>query len=901
MRFLHARIVRTSCVLLLLFLGNATSEAEPIQVFCDGSMPQSVFALEEIGLALKTSIAQHPLSNLADGSESDRIVLATTADVQVLKQMNAVGVQPSADLKPEGFSIRVTAAGTAHTYWVIGADAAGLMYGGLEFAETARIGGLDTVGEVDKNAFMALRGTKFNIPLDVRTPTYTEPCDAAQKNLPEIWNLDFWKEYVDTLARYRYNFVSLWSLHPFPSLVQVPGYDDVALRDVRRSTVDWNEDYDLNGTGFDAPEIVGNYETVKPMSIEDKIAFWREVMRYAKGRNVRFCVVTWNIFVNGTEGKYGITDAIDNLITRDYFRKCVKELLLTYPDLAGVGLTTGENMKGATFDEKEDWAFETYGRGVLDAAAEQPERNFTLIHRQHMTGAKDIARKFQTVIDRKNVDFLFSFKYAQAHVLSSTRQHHHLGFVKDIDGMKTIWTLRNDDNYYFRWGAPDFVREFIQNIPHEVSEGYYYGSDQWIWGREFLSREPQLPRQIELAKHWYHWMLWGRLGYDPTVSNERFIAILAERYPRVSGMDLFTAWQEASMIYPVTTGFHWGALDFQWYIEACKSRPGPAETDSGFHDVNRFITLGPHGGTDNISIPDYVNAVTAGKAVQGTSPIEVVRKLHRHADRALELVDRMPHGGNQELRHTLDDIRAIALLGKYYAHKIHGATELALFRKIEESKHQQVAIAELNSAANYWRRYASLALGQYENPLWTNRVGYCDWRKLFAFVLDDVRTAGGEPEVASMVPTPGGTILQAEAASCHGMHTSSDSTGTFYLERGGNAGPAWIEWTFEAPAEGTYILEVRYTHPGSEERSFDVVVNGNSIGPFIAWNTGGDSIWGWDRMPAQLAKGTNRIRISGDPLPAVDHLNVLPTDGLSPGRGDASLGRLVPTDKCGDE
>ncbi len=52
--------------------------------------------------------------------------------------------------------------------------------------------------------------------------------------------------------------------------------------------------------------------------------------------------------------------------------------------------------------------------------------------------------------------------------------------------MKTIWTLRNDDSYQYRWGAPDFVREFIQNIPHEVSRGYYYGSDQWIWGREFL-------------------------------------------------------------------------------------------------------------------------------------------------------------------------------------------------------------------------------------------------------------------------------------------------------------------------------------------------------------------------------------------------------------------------------
>ena len=99
--------------------------------------------------------------------------------------------------------------------------------------------------------------------------------------------------------------------------------------------------------------------------------------------------------------------------------------------------------------------------------------------------------------------------------------------------MKTIWTLRNDDNYYFRWGAPDFVREFIQNIPYDVSRGFYYGSDQYIWGREFLSRDPETPRQLEVEKHWYHWMLWGRLGYDPQLGNERFIQILQARFPQI--------------------------------------------------------------------------------------------------------------------------------------------------------------------------------------------------------------------------------------------------------------------------------------------------------------------------------------------------------------------------------
>ena len=71
----------------------------------------------------------------------------------------------------------------------------------------------------------------------------------------------------------------------------------------------------------------------------------------------------------------------------------------------------GENMPKANFKKKEQWAFDTYGKGVLDAATEFPDRKITLIHRQHQAGAKDIARQFQPLVRKANTDLLFSFKY----------------------------------------------------------------------------------------------------------------------------------------------------------------------------------------------------------------------------------------------------------------------------------------------------------------------------------------------------------------------------------------------------------------------------------------------------------------------------------------------------------
>jgi hypothetical protein len=630
---------------------------------------------------------------------------------------------------------------TSEAITVSGGGAGGVLYGGLELAEQIRLGGVEGVAPMERTPHFALRGVKFNTPLDVRTPSYTDMGDSAQANIATVWDFDFWREYLDQLARHRYNYVSLWSLHPFPSLVKVPEYPDVALADVQRSTAKFAELYSTRTEDLGTPEILGQVETLKKLSIDEKIAFWQRVMAYAKDRNIDFYIVTWNLYTYGTGGKYGITGEITNPVTADYFRKSVAALFRTYPLLRGIGVTAGENLGNAnsSFQAKEDWLFATYGQGVLDAAREHPGRKIRFIHRQHETKAADIARTFAPLRANPDIDFVFSFKYAQAHVMSATTQTFHREFVDSLDGLKTLWTLRNDDALMLRWGAPDFVREFITNMPTDPTLGVYYGSDMWVWGREFLSKDPTLAGQLEIEKHWLDWLLWGRMSYDPTLTNDRLVGLVGDRFPGVDATTLLRAWQHASLVYPLVTGFHWGQFDFQWYVEACFSRPQPAQTASGFHDVNRFITLGVHPGTNNISIPKYVEAVVAGKAIEGTTPLEVADALDSHADRAVVTANQS--ATDPELRQTLADISAMALLGKYYAAKIRGATELALFRTTGKAAHQETSVSHLSKAKDYWTRYVEVVASNYKNPMWTNRVGTVDWKELSAEVARDIEIA----------------------------------------------------------------------------------------------------------------------------------------------------------------
>jgi hypothetical protein len=535
------------------------------------------------------------------------------------------------------------------------------------------------------------------------------------------------------MARDRYNVLSLWSLAPFPSLVKVPEYPKVALADVKKKSGPlW--DATLTGTGMFDP--AWTLETVKPMTIDQKIAFWRQVMQHARDRGIDVWVFTWNIFVHGTEGTgYGITDAPSNPVTKDYFRKSVRTLFNTYPLLAGIGVTAGEHMGDLNAAGKEQWLWETYGLGVKDAmdAANDPAspfyaptRTIRLIHRAHQADLNNIVSKFAQLPGYGQADstLAFSFKYSEAHMYSSTapRFIYQGGWFDSIPAGKKTWlTVRNDDMYYLRWGDPEFVRSYIANMPDlNKIAGFYMGPDGYNWGREFVSREPDAPRQMVIDKMWYSFLLWGRLAYDPSLSDSHFQALLSARFPAVSGRSLFEAWASVSRILPLTTRFYWGNLDFRWYPEASWSL-------DGYESVQKMIDerYDPMKPDEDGQVPGImsVKAFVSGESPGGRlTPLQVADSLQRFADAGLQKVEGLTAGADKELRQTLGDVRAMAWLGRYYAEKIRGAVDLCRFQKGGDRADHARATSHLRTAADNWRQYAELWSAQYTGQVLT-RMG----------------------------------------------------------------------------------------------------------------------------------------------------------------------------------
>jgi len=633
----------------------------------------------------------------------------------------------SAKLKSQGFSIKRL----GDKIHVSGGDSVGCMYGGLELAEQWLLkGSLDKVTDVSKSPAIQQRGIKFNIPLDVRTPSYDDTGDAAQKNIGEMWNFDFWKEFFDQMARDRYNVLTLWNDHPFPSLVKIPEFPNVALDNVCVGVTkpDWTTpNWNLMKTEL---------EVLKKMTIDEKIVFWNKVLQYAKDRGVAVYWITWNVKVHGAVGKYGINYEQNNPQTIAYMRACIRELLLTYPLLKGVGTTAGEQMHTREDEyDREKWLWNTYGEGVLDAKKKQPGREVNFIHRVWYSGLDKMERDFLS----KYPDPLdISFKYAQARLYASTKPIWGEGLLEKMESfpdLKSWWNLRNDDIFVFRWGDPEYVRDFIGNFPKGRTAGYYVGSDGYVWGREFLSKSPKSPRQLEIHKHWFSFMLWGRLGYDPNLSESFFAELLGKRFPKVDGEKLLDAWASSSKIIPLINRYHYRSWDHMWSVEGCLSK-------GGFHDVIDFVQMFPMKGEGMIEIPAYAKKVVAGEEVKVTSPLDVAKQLRLYAEEALGFIRsaKTLKGVDGELTKTLEDIEAFSYLGNYYASKIEGATALGLFLENGDSKYQKQSVKYLEQALMDWKVYANIASKNYKSQLLA-RTRDMDWTALIEDVEKDIAIA----------------------------------------------------------------------------------------------------------------------------------------------------------------
>ena len=261
---------------------------QTVGLFFDSNVPQVKFAAGDVKTALEAKnfkVEMLPLTALNAGYSNKKVVLALAADKGVAQILKSQGGSIPTGLGEQAFALRTTTNGQT-SYWVFGGDANGTMYGGMQIAENFSFSGFAGKYNEQEAPAIARRGIKLNLPLDAVSTTYGKTKASAKiAAIPNVWDMTFWTTWFDEMARNRYNLISVWSNHPFTSMIKMAGYPDVAIQNV---------------TGLDSYS--------KKISIDEKIVFWKDVMAYAHSRGFEFFLFNWNIWTDGATGKYGITD-----------------------------------------------------------------------------------------------------------------------------------------------------------------------------------------------------------------------------------------------------------------------------------------------------------------------------------------------------------------------------------------------------------------------------------------------------------------------------------------------------------------------------------------------------------------------------------------------------------------
>ena len=643
-----------------------------MNIYYDGKDPRVAFGASRLIDALRSRgvyVLERRLSRLPGETAVASIILAT-ADAAV--------VSGAAPAEAESFAIKTA----DHAIYVIGSDPRGAMYGALDLAEQVSLGGIEGVVEKTETPFLRMRGIKFNLPW--------EPYDTGDvfaRNEHVCWDIDFWRQYIDMLAANRYNCLTLWSRHPFHLMFRLDKYPGTT--------------------------------PLSDAELEENMRFFRELFRHARDRGVDTYVITWcvDIIPAVIEGlglpphfadprtSHAVRQQSEQI--KDYFRECVKTLLLTYRDLTGIGTSASEEMVGDA-RSREQWVTETYLEGVKLSG-----RTVPFIHRTNMQSGKPVKELFA---DKYPGPTYISWKYSNAHMYSHPKPMFEELWGAweglDLDEIKVTYTVRNDDIHTLRWGDPEYVCEYVKQMKKPYVHGFYWGADGYIWGVDFQHAENGHKRwTYDFERQWYQFALWGRISYNPDLSEDTWRGHFRQRYGK-AGDELCAGLKAASKIVPAVSRLFWVNYDFEWHPEGCLS-------GRGFRTIEHFVDGKAMPGSGVISIREYVGALREGRKPEGITPEDIIGELQESAEHAAAAAERVrnllaPEEIDGDLECLLLDIEAWACLGSYYEEKFRAALHLAQFSLTAEAKSKAEAVEALQRARDRWLRLSALWSRHYK-------------------------------------------------------------------------------------------------------------------------------------------------------------------------------------------
>lgn len=653
------------------------------------------------------------------------ITITTADDPAVLA--GAPDVAGLLDPRPESYVIAAVGDGTL----IVGRDPTGAMYGALELAERLRLRG--EIAAVLPPA-VAIRGAPA---VSMRAAnlfwTVKAPDEAAW------WFLDetFWHQYLDLMAYARMDWLDLHAMYD-PSTTLFPN----ALLYLAQSA-------SFPDVGVPAAERDAN------------LAMFNKVVALAHARGIHVALMSYQ--ASSIVAGQG-ADPLDDASLSIYEREAAADVATRVPGLEMIGFRIGESHRDA------GWYIDS-----LVAGARQARPDLVFYTRTWGSGKNDILKLASafgpgSVLESKyngeqlgppyviaGGNFVGYGSYSYQDYLTPPAPW---SFVFQVRTAGTHRIFRAASYERARRGVLSLgelspaVRGFSLEPPHAYAQqrDVYHASasdrlSPWTFPRDDLM-----------------YLLWGRLGYDPTTPESTFRSIAA----RELGTDaLWDVLQSASDIVPWIQTGHTCGPDHRSFNPEMELGGDVAQWAAVKPVDGNCGTPGPFD-TFAVASPSEAAAdLLAGKPTSRVSPLDVAARVLDDVstiDAGLRTAGALPD--NVLARDVTRESRALADLGRYFAHKLRGATALAVYARTAAPDWLAAARSETQTADDAWRALAddTKYIKPFEEHLRMSALGYdpFHWSKVVpaldgdAAALDQVATT-----VAAAAPPPAPPALPA--------------------------------------------------------------------------------------------------------------------------------------------
>ncbi len=680
----------------------------PVTIVTDGRLGECAdFAVTRlIGAFAARGLDVVRADSFSADSSARGFLVGTLSGSPRIKELRESGRLDLADRK-ESLAVRHIKEEGRDLLVAAGADDTGLMYALLEIAEQVR------TSAAPADWFTSVREVQESPLVPVRSMAVLLHSRDCEKDW--YYSKEYWEEYFAMLAADRWNAFNLIFSHQTPYLSPLYAFH-----------VKVEEHPEVKAKGLTEAERLRNLETL------------RYISSLARKRGLEFTLGIWQQIAWEGKNQGSRQESMVTGLTRknmhSYTYHALLNLLRECPDIQTVQLRINHE-SGIDYDEQTEFYRSAVFQAIKDCGrpVKLEARNVGLL-RETLQAALDMG--LPTRVSHKYWGEHMVFPHHPTRIMWTYSYGDWLKYPQKYENLYQVWSLGS--HRLLLWGDPEYVRRFAPTTLFQDASGFEicaplsqkgYGNPPGAW-RIFRDKEREHFRW-EYERYWSTYLLFGRLTYNPSESDEIWTRELRVRFGKEAAPAAAGAYRAASRVLPLIMGT--ATPDYNMYTWA--------EKDSGGL-INFYLHYGSYDPYRIASFDEFIRDVAAGRTTGKDSPEDMAVHLESEAaeiERHLKDADGTGIQGDKEYWATHKDFEILMGMARFFAQKIRATYQLGFFYETGDLSLLEQAIDHAENALDIWKKLAATAEEIYSPNLIMGPGSYGHWKDNIVFVENDLQ------------------------------------------------------------------------------------------------------------------------------------------------------------------